>query len=124
MIFSWMYSGFFLLAISGWPILFLDLAPNEQKAIYIFILIINSLFITLMWHYNSIQGVPFFKGLTFICASMMTGCANLTFLYMPFVLFILYFMLGFNTLVGLFKGRGYTQEKWGKILNWFYERRT
>ncbi len=123
MIPNWLYSVFFLVLIAGWPFAILDISSRGIDLNFWVMLLINSIVIVLVWHYNSVPVLPFFKGLTAICSSMMSGCANITLLYLPFVFFFLYVVILANTLVGLFRGREYTQEKWVKIVAWFVQHR-
>ena len=86
-------------------------------------MIINTPAAILIWYYNSLDRLSFFDGLNVISASMMSGCANITLLYLPLVLAVVYFIAAFNTVLGLFKGRSYTQERWAKLVVGFHERR-
>ena len=123
MIPNWLYSISFLVLIAGWPFAILDSSGMDLDFNFWGMLLINSMVIALVWYYNSVPALPFFKGLTAICSSMMSGCANMTLLYLPFVFFFLYVVILANTLVGLVKGRKYTQEKWVKVVSWFVQHR-
>lgn len=115
---TWMYAGLFILFIFFWPFILI----YDFDAFSILIIVINAFAVILIWYYNSVGELTFFKGLQAISGSLMSGCANITFLYLPFVLFGVYIIAGFNTLLGLFKGRLFTQERWVKLVVRFVNR--
>jgi hypothetical protein len=116
------YSGLFVLFIFLWPLSLIGASDVQSQTLFWSVLIGNTLVGILVWYYNSLDELSFFKGLSVISASMMSGCANITLLYLPFVLIVVYIIAAFNTLVGLFKGRAYTQEKWGNLVLGFHRR--
>ncbi len=123
MITSWMYSAIIVLIIFLWPLILIGAPDSQTQSLFWPSIVINSFVAILVWYYNSYDELSFFKGLNVISASMMSGCANITVLYLPLVLIVIYFIAAFNTLIGLFKGRPYTQEKWVKLVVGFHERR-
>lgn len=116
----WMYAGLFTLLAYGWPLLFYSDLNGQPSQSFWPIFIINAVVALLVYNYNSSPELSFFKGLQVISGSMMSGCANITLLYLPFVLIVVYFGAAFNTLLGLINGRRYTQEsrKLGKNGYW------
>lgn len=73
---------------------------------------------------TSSQQLSYFRGLDIIAASFMSGCANITFLYIIPVLFIMQLLALSYSLVGVLAGRTFSQTRWALLVNSFYERRT
>jgi hypothetical protein len=116
-----LYSVVFILFIFLWPLLLTVSSDAHMQTLLWPVLIVNTLSGILVWYYNSLDELSFFKGLSVICGSLMSGCANITLLYLPFVLIVVFIIAAFNTLIGLFKGREYTQNKWGSLVLGFYK---
>jgi hypothetical protein len=116
------YSGLFILFIFLWPLSLIGASDVETQSLFWPVLIGNTLAGILVWYYNSLDELSFFKGLSVVSGSMMSGCANITLLYLPFVLIVVYLIAAFNTVIGFFKGRAYTQEKWGNLVLGFHRR--
>jgi hypothetical protein len=75
-----------------------------------------------VWRYNSLPGLSFWKGLCVICSTMMSGCANITMLYIFPVLVVVYVIVVVHSLTGAVKGdRAYAQERWIGLIKWFTE---
>ena len=80
---------------------------------------INIICLVLVWRNNKTSEITFWEGLSIISSTLMSGCANITILYIFPVLLITYFILLANTIIGFFKGKEYTQAKWAGVVNWF-----
>lgn len=106
---SWMYAGIFLLSVFGWPLYLADTAPLP---ILIFILLVNSIIAVNSWYQCSSRELSYFAGLNAISASLMSGCANITLLYLPFVLIFVYLKSIYYSILGLCCGRQYAQWRW------------
>jgi len=119
----WMYAGLFTLLAYGWPLLFYSGVDNQSQQSFWLIFVVNTIVALLVYNYNGSPELSFFKGLQIISGSLMSGCANITMLYLPFVLVVVYLGALFNTLLGLINGRKHTQESWAKTVIGFYERR-
>jgi hypothetical protein len=53
---------------------------------------------------------------------MMSGCANITMLYIFPVLVVVYVIVVVHSLTGAVKGdRAYAQERWIGLIKWFTE---
>jgi len=74
--------------------------------------ILNVLVLAFVWIYNSSSRLSFTKGLEIISNVNMSGCANLTMIYLIPILFVVYFVALINAIVGLVKGKKYTERKW------------
>ncbi len=120
---SKVYSGLFVLLIFLWPLILTASSDVQTQTLFWPIMIVNALIGILVWYYNSVNELSFYKGLSVISGSLMSGCANITLLYLPFVLAVVYFIAAFNTLIGLFIGRESTQKKWGRLVLGFYNRK-
>ncbi len=75
-------------------------------------MVLNVLVLAFVWVYNSSPRLSFTKGLEIISNANMSGCANLTMIYLIPILFIVYFMALVNAAIGLVKGKKYTEGKW------------
>ena len=80
--------------------------------LYCALMILNVLILAFVWVYNSSPQLSFIKGLEIISNANMSGCANLTMVYLFPILFIVYFVAFINAVVGLVKGKKYTERKW------------
>jgi tetratricopeptide (TPR) repeat protein len=63
-------------------------------------------------HYTRSKELTLHSGLVEICESRDSGCVNITFLYLIPMLLLAYLLAVMATLIGLFKGRQYSQERW------------
>ena len=85
---------------------------QEVKAIYCGLMIANALGLVFVWFFNSSPRLSFPMGLETIVSANMSGCANLTMLYLFPVLFIVYILAFYNAIAGLVKGKKHTERKW------------
>jgi len=69
-----------------------------------------------VWRRCNSQTVSFFDGLETICRCQMSGCANLTAMYLFPSLTIVYLQAVFFTLMGLKRGKKYTEQKWRELV--------
>ncbi len=114
-----LYAGAFVLAMFLWPLCIIDPAYFQARLLLHPLVLSNTLLASLTWYYNSSKGLSFFEGLENISESFMSGCANITLLYLPFILVFAYFKAVYYTLHGLFKSRAYTQEQWRRTVGSF-----
>lgn len=68
--------------------------------------------------------LSYFRGLDIIAASFMSGCANITLLYIMPVLFFIQLWALMYSFVAIIAGRQFSQHRWILLVNSFYERRT
>ena len=101
-----------------WP-LFLLLASVPFLKILFLIALSAGLWV-LVWKYCSSPETSFLNGLGVISATMFSGCADLTIIYLLPFLVIVYLIFVFHTLIGLVHGRQYTQEKWIHFTSRYY----
>jgi hypothetical protein len=120
---SWLYAILFLALVLFWPLGLLEARPPLPAAWPWVALAVNTVLLIAVWYYHSSSDLSFFRGLDIICGSMMTGCANITILFLPIVLTVVYIYLVGDTLVGMVRGRAYTQERWKSLVLGFYQRR-
>ena len=79
-------------------------------------LIANALLLRLVWQRCSSRALSFFEGLETVAGRNMSGCANITQIYLFPVLTILYFRATFHTLAGLKREKKYTEWKWQELV--------
>ena len=101
-----------------WP-LFLLLADVPLLKIILLIIFCAGLWV-LVSKYSSSPETPFLNGIGVISATMFSGCADLTIIYLLPFLVVVYLIFIFHTLTGLVLGRQYTQEKWIHFTNRYY----
>ena len=101
-----------------WP-LFLLLASVPILKILFLIALSAGLWV-LVWKYASSPETPFLNGIGVISATMFSGCADLTVIYLLPFLVVVYLIFVFYTLIGLVRGRQYTQDKWIQFTNRYY----
>jgi hypothetical protein len=90
---------------------------EQTQLLYGALLILNILGLGFTWRYNSSTRLSFLNGLEIVARSNMSGCANLTMLYIFPVLLIAYYTALFNALIGLKKGKKFTEQKWIRIVD-------
>jgi len=112
------YAYILALVVTLWP-LFLLLTPMPLFKILLLIALSVALWV-LVWKFcDSPQG-PFIIGLSIIAATMRSGCADLTIIYVLPYLIVVYLIFIFHTVIGLVRGRQYTQGKWYKFTARYY----
>jgi hypothetical protein len=112
------YAYMLALVVTLWP-LFLLLTPMPLFKILLLIALSAALWV-LVWKFcDSPQG-SFIIGLSIIAATMRSGCADLTIIYVLPYLIVVYLIFIFHTVVGLVRGRQYTQAKWYKFTARYY----
>lgn len=84
--------------------------------------LVNAILLLLVSRNNKTSKITFWEGLSIICSATMSRFAKITILYIFPVLFFTYFIVLGNTIIGLFKGKEYTQAKWLKVIDWFVKR--
>jgi hypothetical protein len=71
----------------------------------------------------SSKELDFIRGIDVIAGSSMSGCANVTILYLPPLLVVVYLIALFHSVVSLSLGRGYSQGRWLALVEGFRKRR-
>jgi hypothetical protein len=104
---------FFLIAILGWPIYVFW----ENWLMLALVLIANALLFMGVAVFIASEDLDPWDGLVVLTASFMSGCANITIIYIIPVLTIVYLIAILKTVIGLFKGRAYTQEWWIRLVS-------
>jgi hypothetical protein len=105
-----------ILVCPGIALIFL--VPNGQASYseLIGLALLDLLILAVVWSRCSQPGLPFWQSLKLITSGYMSGCANLTFFYIYIVLFVAYITAVVFTVIGLFKGAGYTRDQWKKYV--------
>ena len=102
-----LYAGLFIVLIVLWPIFLW-----EFPLVLVAMAILNTMAFALVWNFSSQPKCSFWKGLTSICGCQMSGCANITLVYIFPVLTYVYFRALFFSLLALAKGKEYSRQKW------------
>ncbi len=113
------YIFVFLTLIILIPLIILSpmLIFQQTQVFYILLLIANVLGMVFTWRRNSSKHLSFLKGLEIITKANMSGCANLTMIYIFPVLLIAYSTAFFNAVLGLKKGKKFTEQKWIQVVD-------
>ena len=101
-----------------WPLFLLLVSVPFLKIL--FLIALSAALWVLVWKYAASPETPFLNGLGVISATMFSGCADLTIIYLLPFLVVVYLIFVFHTLIGLVRGRQYTQEKWIHFTNRYY----
>jgi len=112
------YASIALLGIVGWPFLLADVLRNDVGILIVLVLANTTLAIT-VWRYVSSPSLSFFGALEVVASTMMTGCANVTILFVPVVLWFVYLAAVFHTAIGIVRGRGAAQTAWIGLVHRF-----
>ena len=112
------YAYLLALVVTLWP-LFLLLTSMPLFKILALIALSVALWV-LVWKFCDSPQASFMNGLSVISATMRSGCADITIIYvLPFLVGV-YLIFVFHTVVGLVRGRQYTQAKWLKFTDKYY----
>ena len=101
-----------------WPLFLLLVSVPFLKIL--FLIALSAALWVLVWKYAASPETPFLNGLGVISATMFSGCADHTIIYLLPFLVVVYLIFVFHTLIGLVRGRQYTQEKWIHFTNRYY----
>lgn len=99
----------FLLLVFAWPLFLAEAVPTPYLII---VLLVNGFIALNAWYQCSSRELPYFVGLNAISASLMSGCANITLLYLPLVLLVVYLCSIYYSVLGLLRGRQNAQSRW------------
>ena len=117
---SWFYSGLFWLMIFAWP---LSLSEKVAQPFLGIALTLNTATAMFVIYQCSSKELGFIRGIDIIAGSCMSGCANITILYLPLLLAIVYLIAVFHSVVSLFLGREHAQGRWLTLVEGFHQRR-
>lgn len=76
-----------------------------------------------VWVSCSTTECSYWRGLNIIAGSMMSGCANITILYAPFVLIAVYLISIVYAIQGLLSEQHPAGPRWENLVLRFYEHR-
>ena len=106
---------FLVLFVTLWPII-LPFSSEEVSSVIIVIMSLSFLvsiaLLVTVWRFCSSPYISFWYGMTIVSAKLSSGCFNFSVLYLPAVLIVIYFIAIVYTLIGIFKGREWSQVKW------------
>jgi hypothetical protein len=117
------YVFLFCILMLAWPFLF-----GSEPMMFWPILIANTgIFITVVY-FTSGRRCDFFTGLSLLCEPYMSGCANITIIYIfPIILFYYIRMIGATwegvrgkegeSFEGIRRGKGYTESWWADFVS-------
>ena len=115
----WAYVALFTLGILLWPLCLLEELPGIWSAAPSFLNLALFIFAAV---YCSTKNCSYSHGLKIVSASQMTGCMNITMFILPPVLLYVYLASVIISLIGLWKGRAWSQERWERLILGFYNK--
>ena len=115
----WMYAGLFVFVMFAWPLFLMETITTP---LVIILFAANTLIATNTWHKCTSSEISYWRGLCIMSGSLMSGCANITLIYLPFVLIAVYFAAIYYSIIGLFYDRRDSQERWAKLILWIVDR--
>jgi hypothetical protein len=87
------------------------------------VLVLNLLVVGFVWRACSTRACSYWGGLKIVSASNMSGCANITILYLLPILAVMYILSLVVATLSLWKGRQWAGHQWVSLVNWHYYRR-
>lgn len=117
---SLFYSALFWLLALAWPLFLKDRLVQPYLGIVLALNAATALFVI---YRCSSKELGFVRGLDVIAGSSMSGCANITILYLPPLLVVVYLLALYHSVVSLFRGREHSQGRWLALVEGFHRRR-
>ena len=108
---SWMYAGGYLIFVFAWP-----LVIEELAAYRIILSSINGAIAVNAWYQCHSRELGYFEGLNAISASLMSGCAPITWLYLLPVLTLVWLVSVYYSVLGFLHGRQNAQQRWQTLV--------
>ena len=108
-----MYAFCFVVLILGWPTLLAEISVSSTLILGG----LNTAIFGAVAFCTTSSELSWWKGLRVICASYMSGCANITILYIFPLLLVYYVRMIWATYMGVFKGKKHTQQWWLKTVS-------
>lgn len=116
--YNWMYAGLFVFVMFAWPLfLFETITPVFVMLIFC----LNTIIAVNTWYQCTSPEISFFRGLSAISVSQMSGCANITLLYLPFVLIGVYIISIYYSTLGMLYDRKISQGRFVRLVLWFID---
>ena len=117
---NWIYASLTVVAACGWPLLL----PNALAQPYtVIVFLVNAMIVANAWYQCSSPECSFFTGLKVISGSMMSGCANITIIYMPILMAAVYAACVLLSVAGIVQGRERAQLEFLGLVQWFHRKR-
>ena len=119
MIGTWLYAGLLVFIVAVWPLFLAETQPVPA----LLVAALNLGLFAFVWRSCSTPECSYWRGLNIIAGSMMSGCANITLLYAPIALVVVYLISIVYAFQGLQNDRRPAGPRWERLVLWFYERR-
>ncbi len=113
---SWLYAGLFLVLLFAWPVFLSE--TLDQRLLAVAFIVNAALAIFVIYQCSSME-LSFFRGLDIISGRSMSGCANITIVYLFPLLLVVYLVALFHCLISVFRGRLYAQQRWIRVVMFF-----
>lgn len=106
------YAAIFIILILVWPSYFL-----QNPWLFGICLLINTIIFISVIYATSSNRLSFWKGIRRIVIPYMSGYANLTIVYVFFILLFHYIKAIYTTIIGVFKGKSYVEIWWSETVD-------
>ena len=123
MIGPWFYAAsflillvFFLPVLAPLPLVYIGITESTYYWAIVAAGILNIALLAFVWTRCNLPGLSLWDGLKVISSRSMSGCANITILYIYPLLFYIYVVAAYHSLIGLFQGAEYTRERWLRLV--------
>jgi hypothetical protein len=118
--FRWFYSLIFWMAVVAWPLI--DQNRLDDPLVWI-ALVINISVLFFVRSRTETEELGLIRGFDLIAGSCMSGCANITILYLPLLMLSIYALILIRSVLSLVWGREYSQERWTGLVESFVRNR-
>jgi hypothetical protein len=112
------YAFLTIVCVTMWPIVLLY-TKTMTPLTMAFNMLGSIVVLIIVWRYCSSPTISFWNGLVVISAKLNSGCFNISILYLPLFLTVIYLIALTFTLVGIFKGKSWSQGKWLGLIGKF-----
>ena len=106
------YAVIFEALIMLWPLFFV-----EQSPLFWLFIPLNALLFAFVFYQTKTSALNLHVGLKVISAGYMSGLANLTILYLPFVLTFAYLYALVNSVAAIMLGKSHAQSTWSALVH-------
>ena len=116
------YVGTFkVIVMPFWPLFLLFAETPIMTTLAIIIFVLNLILLYFTFKYIKIDNLDFDDQFCAIAEHYMTGCANITIVFIFPVLFYYYLYAMIYTVQGLLKGKQYTRDNWSLVIQQFID---
>lgn len=118
--FNWFYSLLFWMVVVAWPLMGRD-GLDEP---WVWMALAGNLAVLFFVRSRTeTEELGLIRGFDLIAGSCMSGCANITILYLPPLMLMIYALVLLRSVLSLSRGRAYSQDRWIGLVESFVKNR-